>query len=42
MLFDKYTDSIDNHVQIKIKHLKNQVNERACALPKIQEARRIK
>ena len=29
MLFDKYTDSIDNHVQIKIKHLKNQVNERA-------------
>lgn len=28
MLFDKYTDSIDNHVQIKIKHLKNQVNER--------------
>jgi len=29
MLFDKYTDNIDNHVQIKIKHLKNQVNERA-------------
>ena len=29
MLFDKHTDSIDNHVQIKIKHLKNQVNERA-------------